>query len=156
MNVHKEPAQFRGCFLADGSAIWACCVLPQAFSWIIYLVLRVTQWFSFYYLPHFTERKIEVWRVSMICPWSHCQGCACMLSHFSPVSATPWTGAHHAPLSVGFSRQEYWKGLPFPFPSAKWVVQKNLTSVCQSLFSELTLSPNYLHGFSYVYMKGLS
>ena len=29
-------------------------------------------------------------------------------------SATPWTVAHHAPLSVGFSRKEYWSGLPFP------------------------------------------
>ena len=27
---------------------------------------------------------------------------------------TPWTVAHQAPLSVGFSRQEYWSGLPFP------------------------------------------
>ena len=29
---------------------------------------------------------------------------------------TPWTVAHHAPLSMGFSRQEYWSGLPFPSP----------------------------------------
>ena len=33
---------------------------------------------------------------------------------------TPWTGAHQAPwpgiLSMGFSRQEYWSGLPFPSP----------------------------------------
>ena len=29
---------------------------------------------------------------------------------------TPWTVAHQAPLSVGFSRQEYWSGLPFPSP----------------------------------------
>ena len=31
-------------------------------------------------------------------------------------SATPWTVALHVPLSVGFSRQEYWSGLPFPSP----------------------------------------
>ena len=30
--------------------------------------------------------------------------------------ATPWTVAHQAPLSVKFSRQEYWSGLPFPSP----------------------------------------
>ena len=30
--------------------------------------------------------------------------------------ATPWTVAHQAPLSMGFSRQEYWTGLPFPPP----------------------------------------
>ena len=30
--------------------------------------------------------------------------------------ATPWTVAYKAPLSMGFSRQEYWSGLPFPSP----------------------------------------
>ena len=37
--------------------------------------------------------------------------------------ATPWTAAHQAPLSLGFSRQEHWSGLPFPSPmheSEKW------------------------------------
>ena len=29
---------------------------------------------------------------------------------------TPWTVAHQAPLSMGFPRQEYWSGLPFPSP----------------------------------------
>ena len=30
--------------------------------------------------------------------------------------ATPWTVAHQAPLSMGFPRQEYWSGFPFPSP----------------------------------------
>ena len=30
--------------------------------------------------------------------------------------ATPWTVAYQDPLSMGFSRQEYWSGLPFPSP----------------------------------------
>ena len=30
--------------------------------------------------------------------------------------ATPWTIAYQAPPSMGFSRQEYWSGLPFPSP----------------------------------------
>ena len=30
--------------------------------------------------------------------------------------ATPWTVASQAPPSLGFSRQEYWSGLPFPSP----------------------------------------
>ena len=44
--------------------------------------------------------------------------CVCiyiyMLSCFSHVRVfvTPWTVAHQAPLSMGFSRQEYWRGLP--------------------------------------------
>ena len=38
------------------------------------------------------------------------------LKSLSPVQlfATPWTVAHQAPPSMGFSRQEYWSGLPFP------------------------------------------
>ena len=39
-----------------------------------------------------------------------------LLSHFSCVRllAIPWTTAYQAPPSMGFSRQEYWKGLPLP------------------------------------------
>ena len=37
------------------------------------------------------------------------------LSHVQ-LFATPWTVAHHAPPSMGFSRQEYWCGLPFSSP----------------------------------------
>ena len=33
-----------------------------------------------------------------------------------PDFATPWTAAYHAPPSMGFSRQEYWSGLPLPSP----------------------------------------
>ena len=40
------------------------------------------------------------------------------MKSLSPVRlfATPWTVAHQAPPSMGFSRQEYWSGLPFPSP----------------------------------------
>ena len=43
---------------------------------------------------------------------------AAALSYFSRVQlcATPQTAAHQAPPSLGFSRQEHWNGLPFPFP----------------------------------------
>ena len=34
-------------------------------------------------------------------------------------SATPWTVVHQAPLSMGFSRQEYWRRLPFPSPGIR-------------------------------------
>jgi len=30
--------------------------------------------------------------------------------------ANPWTAAYQAPLSMGFSRQEYWSGVPLPSP----------------------------------------
>ena len=50
----------------------------------------------------------------------HCV--ALVLSHIR-LSETPWTVAHQAPPSMGFPRQEYWSGLPFPSPvheSEKW------------------------------------
>ena len=42
--------------------------------------------------------------------------CVCTLRG-ARLFATPWTVAHQAPLSMGFSRQEYWSGLPFPSPT---------------------------------------
>ena len=44
-----------------------------------------------------------------------------LLSHFSRVRlcATPYTAAHQAPPSMGFSRQEYWSGVPLPSPHGK-------------------------------------
>ena len=41
--------------------------------------------------------------------------CACVLSHVQ-LFVTPGTVAHQAPLSMGFSSQEYWSGLPLPTP----------------------------------------
>ena len=37
---------------------------------------------------------------------------------------TPWTAAYQAPLSMGFSRQEYWSGLPLPSPKDDYVAIK--------------------------------
>ena len=45
----------------------------------------------------------------------------CLLSCFSCVQVceTPWTVTHQVPLCTGFSRQEYWSGLPCPSPGIK-------------------------------------
>ena len=52
--------------------------------------------------------------------WSgiHCVVCVCVRYSLSCVQlfATPRTVACQAPLSMGLSRQDYWSGLPFPFP----------------------------------------
>ena len=52
-----------------------------------------------------------------------------LLSHISRVRlcGTPYTAAHQAPPSLGFSRQEYWSGLPFPSP-----MHENDSEVAQS------------------------
>ena len=39
-----------------------------------------------------------------------------LVTKLCPTLVTPWTVACQSPLSKGFSRQEYWSGLPFPFP----------------------------------------
>ena len=59
-----------------------------------------------------------------------------LLSRFSRVRlcATPWTAAHQAPPSLGFSRQEHWSGLPFPSPiheSEKWKWSRSVVSDSQ-------------------------
>ena len=51
------------------------------------------------------------WRFLLIDYYSQCQS----LSHVQ-LFVAPWTVAHQAALSMEFSRQEYWDGLPFPSP----------------------------------------
>ena len=52
--------------------------------------------------------------------------------------ATPWTGAYQAPPSMGFSRQEYWSGVPLPSP----------VPLSECLFmASLTLATNLLYFF---------
>ena len=65
---------------------------------------------------HIALSRIHVMysRFSLVIYYIH----ACALNHFSHVQlfATQWTLAHQAPLSMGFSRQEYWSVLPCPPP----------------------------------------
>ena len=60
------------------------------------------------------------------------------------LSATPWTVARQAPLSMGFSRQEYWSGLPCPPPgnfSNPEIEHRSLALQADSLPSECAGSP---------------
>ena len=76
---------------------------------------------------------LSEYRIAFLTSWCpcHCTMCeipskywwcmhVCMLSHFSCVRlfATLWITACQAPLSMGFSSQEYWSGLPCPPPRA--------------------------------------
>ena len=58
---------------------------------------------------------IEDFQVSRL---AQCTMLLLLLRRFSRVRlyATPWTAAHQAPPSLGFSRQEHWRGLPVPSP----------------------------------------
>ena len=53
--------------------------------------------------------------------------CCCLVTNLClSLFATPWTVARQAPLSMGFSRQEYWSGLPFPSPGIFPIQGSNL------------------------------
>ena len=58
---------------------------------------------------HTARQRYEELYIKVLSEWVK------LLSHVW-LFATPWTVAYQAPLSVGFSRQEYWSGLPFPSP----------------------------------------
>ena len=60
-----------------------------------------------------TVCKFYFLKIKFICPLAisgHCDGGGAQ----SYLTATPWTAARQAPLSMGFPRQEYWSGFPFP------------------------------------------
>ena len=58
------------------------------------------------------------------------------VAKFVSDSGTPGTVAHQAPLSMGFSRQEYWSGLPFP---------------SQEIFPTQQSNPHLLFGWRFLY-----
>ena len=66
--------------------------------------------------------------------------CACMHAQLLPLCLTLvilWTLAHQAPLSKGFSRQEYWSELPFPSPGdpPKRGIQPRVSYVAGGFFT---------------------
>ena len=66
-----------------------------------------------------------------------------LLSLFSCVRlcATPWMAAHQAPLSLGFSRQEHWSGLPFPSPMHESESESEVTQSYLTLSDPMDCSP---------------
>ena len=66
-----------------------------------------------------------------------------LLSYFSRVRlcATPSTAAHQAPLSLGFSRQDHWSGLPFPSPMQEVKTESEVAQSCPTLSDPLDCSP---------------
>ena len=53
--------------------------------------------------------------------------------------ATPWTAAYQAPPSMGFARQEYWSGLPFPSPV--YESESEVAQSCPTLSDPMDCSP---------------
>ena len=53
----------------------------------------------------------------------------------SDVFASPWTVVHQAPLTMVFPRQEYWSGLPFPFPGELPNPESNFPALADGYFT---------------------
>ena len=71
--------------------------------------------------------------------------------------ATPWTAAHQAPPSMGFSRQEYWSGVPLPSPIMKFSKKKYSYSLKIKLLTIVALNQLqllFLHSPSKALIRG--
>ena len=67
-----------------------------------------------------------------------------------PTLVTPWTVAHQAPLSMGFSRYEYWSGLPFSSPGDlpnPEIEPRSPALQADSLPSELPGKPEHMYTY---------
>ena len=107
---------------------------PFVLSWINYLIsLDFT---SFIHSLEQYNDKIIVRMLLLL-----------LLSRFSHVQlcVTPQTAAHQDPLSLGFSRQEHWSGLPFPSPIVRInkIIHNSMYSVC----NEYPTNLNYYCSF---------
>ena len=94
--------------------------------WFLKKLNRISLWpsnFSAWYMPQRIENRYSN-------KYFFTDIHVCLLSCFSHVqlSAALWTADHQAPLSVGFSRQEYWSGLPCSSRRSSW--PRDRTHVC--------------------------
>ena len=73
-----------------------------------------------------------------------------LLSHISCVRlcAIPQTEAHQVPLSLGFSGQEHWSGLPFPSPMHEVKSESEVAQLCPTLSNlmDCSLPGSSIHG----------
>ena len=107
-----------------------CRLIPLTFifRFINFCVLFPSNSFSYYSIFKFLRFDMTFWLECVLIP-----------SVVSD-SATPWTAARQAPLSMGFSRQEHWSGLPCPSPGDRpnsGVEPKPTSQAASSLLSYL-------------------
>ena len=74
--------------------------------------------------------------------------CCSLLPSVMSNSCTPWIVAHQASLSMGFSSQEYWSGLPFPSPN-QYITFKLETGAYQAPPSTGFSSQEYWSGLPF-------
>ena len=94
------------------------------------------------------------WSCSVKTSWSEVKLLSCVW-----LLATPWTVAGQAPLSMGFSRQEYWRRLPFPSPRDFPTQELNPgLRHCRRILCQLShqASPRILEWVAYPFSSGSS
>ena len=108
------------------TGLYKCIYLPNVSNlnaWILLFVtisLQIQLIFFFLVLPLYCYQPISLH------PRAH------MLSH-----VIPWTSARQTPLSMDFSRQEYWNGLLFPSPKYSWFLKLLFTLILYKIFCEI-------------------
>ena len=96
--------------------------LSNCASFLVNTLYRrwLINWTTLNFITTFSQNTSQILKLipklDYICNTCNWQVCAFILNRFSHVRffVTLWTISHKAPLSMEFSRQEYWSGLPFP------------------------------------------
>ena len=115
-------------------------------------ILRLCPGVLFLRVPQPAEERMHLLAIV----FTH-QTVLCMLSHVL-LFATPWAVAHQAPPSMGFPRQEYWCGLPFPSPGDlpdTGIKSKSPESAALAggfFTPEPTMKPVYVYTYVYSYL----
>ena len=118
------PGEFRGQRSLAGFSPWGrnesdtTEALMHPCFFLLYTMIYWENGNIWYTQVNWMNSGASIW--SLVHPWFRTSLFVAVVYLLSCVwfFATPWTVAHHTPLSMGFSRQEDWSGLPFPFPSA--------------------------------------
>ena len=113
LNRHDSEQALR---VGDGQGSLACCSpwsckeldMTEQMNWTeLYHLLALGSLHVF--RSHWQSKISKMWLIRGVCV------CVCVYNCVL-LFAIPWTVAHQAPLSMGFSRGKYWSELPFPSP----------------------------------------
>ena len=102
-------------FLTEGCCLTEFCCFPPINCPVISLMLLTLLVPPTALMKHLGLTAICEAFNPVIFSLQHCGG-GCVVAKSCPTLATPGTVARQVPLSLGFSRQDYWSGLPFPLP----------------------------------------
>ena len=92
------------------------CEKGNTYAFLMRGKLLQPLWKTVYFSRFLKKLKIELPYGQKIDVSYQIDSSAGLVVKLCPTLVTPWTVAHQAPLSMGFSRQEYWSEQPFPSP----------------------------------------